>query len=50
MKTDFIRDIINSKLKNQYKEQTKNETKPDIAKIINYNISDAKLKLFNNNR
>jgi hypothetical protein len=35
MKTDFIRDIINSKLKNQYKEQ-QNEIKPDIAKSISY--------------
>ena len=49
MKTDFIRDIINSKLKNQYKEQ-QNEIKPDIAKRISYTIGDAKLKLFNNNR
>jgi hypothetical protein len=49
MKTDFIRDIINSKLKNQYKEQ-QNEIKPDIAKRVTYSINDAKLKLFNNNR
>lgn len=46
MKTDFIRDIINSKLKNQYKEQL-NEIKPDIAKSISYKINNGKLKLFN---
>lgn len=49
MKTDFIRDIINSKLKNQYKEQ-QNDIKPDMAKTISYSISNAKLKLFNQNR
>lgn len=49
MKTDFIRDIINSKLKNQYKEQ-QNEIKPDIAKSISYKINNAKLKLYNLNR
>ena len=49
MKTDFIRDIINSKLKNQYKEQL-NEIKPDIAKSISYKINNGKLKLFNQNK
>ena len=45
MKIDFIRDIINSKLKNQYKEQ-QNDIKPDMAKTISYSINNAKLKLF----
>jgi len=49
MKTEFIRDIINSKLKNQYKEQP-NEIKPDIAKQIKYTINNSKLKLFNQNQ
>lgn len=46
MKTDFIRDSINAKLKGQYKEQ-QNEIKPDIAKCIKYSIKNGKLKLFN---
>lgn len=49
MKTDFIRDIINSKLKNQYKEQ-QSEMKSDLAKKISYSVNDAKLKLFNDNK
>jgi hypothetical protein len=49
MKAGFIRDLINSKLKNQFKEQ-QNEIKPDIAKRVSCKVGDAKLKLFNNSR
>ena len=49
MKTEFIRDIINSKLKNQYKEQ-QNEIKPDITKSLTYSIIDSKFKLSNQNK
>ena len=46
MKTDFIHDIIHSKLKNQYKEH-RDEIKPDMAKNIQYTINNGKLKLYN---
>ena len=49
MKTEYIRDIINVQLKNQYKEQ-QNEIAPDIAKSISYSISKGKITLFNENK
>ena len=46
MKTEFIRDIINSKLKNQYKEM-QNEVAPEMSKRISYSINNGSIKLFN---
>lgn len=45
LSADFIRDIIYSKLKNQYKEQ-QIEIKPDMAKHLTYSINSGKLRLF----
>mmetsp|Transcript_26404 Transcript_26404/g.40309 ORF Transcript_26404/g.40309 Transcript_26404/m.40309 type:complete len:96 (+) Transcript_26404:4490-4777(+) len=49
MKTDFIKDMITTKLKNQYKEQN-NQTKPDLAKNISYSINSCKVTLFNKDK
>ena len=49
MKTEFIRDIINSKLKNQYKEM-QNEVAPEMSKRISYSINNGSIKLFNQNK
>ena len=43
---EIIRDIIYSRMKNQYKE-AQGETKPDLAKFVSATINSGKLRLFN---